>query len=164
MDHLFIMVKTSTLDLATAKVKEIAMMRTDDKGNQILAIVDPGSMDEFRDVTEGKFVIVSYFGYEFYKPLLDSHWGSENNILKGHTWVDLQQVAWPLTFDELLHDRSLEALGKYLGLVSPDKLWLLHQCYWTLMRRLTTGILFEKKVREKGGGFFESAQQLIRRF
>lgn len=162
MDHLFIMIKTDTLDLATAKVKEIQMLRTDDKGNQILAIVDT-DMEEFKDIVDGQFVIVSYFGHVFYKPLLEKYWG-EDNILKNHSWLNLEQLAWPLTFDNHLSDRSLEALGKHLGHVSPDKLWLLHQCYWTLMRRITTGLLIEEKARKKGGQFFETVQQFVRRF
>ncbi len=162
MDHLFIMVKTDNFDLATAKVKEISMLRTDDKANQILGIIET-SEEEFKDITDGRYVIVSYFGSEFYKPLLEKFWGKDN-ILKNHSWINVEQLAWPLTFDSALEDRSLESLGKHLNIISPDKLWLLHECYWTLMRRITTGLLFEKKAREKGGRLFETAQQLVRRF
>ncbi len=162
MEHLFVMAKTDTFDLETAQVKEVAMLRTTETGNQILAVVGT-DMQDFRDIADGKYVIISYFGSEFYKPLLEKYWG-KNNVLAKHTWVNLEQLAWPLMFDDAIKDRSIQSLGKHLGLVSPDALWLLNQSYWTLMRRLTTGIFLEEKARKKGGRWFEAAQQFVRRF
>ena len=182
MDHLFIMMDVTSLRLDKAVIKGITMLRTDDKGNQILAITQNAiqsdiqdydlrlklAFDEFKDsgIVDGEFIIVGYFGHDFYKPLIEMHCDKHgvSNILSGKPWLSLEQIAWPLYFDNTLSDRKIETLAKHLGIVSTDKLWLLHQCYWTLMRRLTTGVLFESKAREKGGRFFEAAQQFVRRF
>lgn len=183
MDHVFVMCKVSSMKLPTARIQEIAMLRTDDKGKQIDAtlqniIDDPddkvyrsnirGAMGEFADMLTGEFVYISYFGHDFYKPLLIRECDNacyRTVDLTGHAWVDLEQVAWPLFFDNTLKSRSIEDLARYLGItVTSDKLWLLRECYWVLMRRLTTGILFEAKARAGGGRLYEATQQFVRRF
>ena len=177
MDHLFIMMDVTSMRLDKAVIKSITMLRTDDKGNQILAITQnilktyddfKLAFEEFEEIVQGEFIVISYFGHDFYRPLLEANTKCGLTHIKtgleNKPWLSLEQVAWPLYFDNTLSDRKIETLAKHLGIVSTDKLWLLHQCYWTLMRRLTTGVLFESKAREKGGRFFEAAQQFVRRF
>jgi hypothetical protein len=79
-------------------------------------------------------------------------------------WIGVEQLAWPLAFDNKLKDRTIEALGEHLNILERDPLWLLHECYWTLMRRLTTGILLEEQARTHGGPLFEIAQRAVRKF
>lgn len=174
MDHVFIMIGATSMRIEKAVITAIDILRTDDKGNQIIAMHhECKGLENFNDVIDsietildGDFVVISYFGFQFYKPLLENYCdvaGFKSKLIK-QPWISLEQIAWPLYFDGNLKDRSIEQLGKYLGIIANDKLWLLHQCYWTLMRRLTTGIFLETKAREKGGRFFETAQQFIRRF
>lgn len=179
MDHIFIMMQTTSFN--KPKLTRIDALRTDDKGNQIVSAnsgkrVGEGK-DAYRDLLSplqdvilnpqlgSRYIIVSYFGQDFYREVLhDACKQAKIPPLLTRSWIGVEQLAWPLAFDNKLKDRSLESLAEFLNIGSNDALWSLYSCYWTLMRRITTGIMLEEKARTHGGPIFEIAQQLVRQF
>lgn len=181
MDHVFLMLEVTPLSSVSGKLCRIAALRTDEKGNQLAAydkIFEPSNeKDVLRPILielqniilashlGDKYIIVSYFGQDFYREVLHKACKVANvEKLFTRSWIGVEQLAWPYAFDKKLRDRKLETLGAFLSIPDRDPLWILVSCYWTLMRRITTGILLEEQARTHGGPVFEMAQKLVRRF
>lgn len=179
LDHIFLMLDTSSLK-ESAKLKSISALRTDDKGKQ-LAFYEKTLVNQeketIRSVLLGlesvilpsnlgdKYVVVSYFGQDFYRDILSKACKTSNiPQLFTRSWIGVEQLAWHLAFNNKLKNRSIEALAEYLEVRESDALWTLYQCYWTLMRRATTGNYLETQARTHGGPVFELAQKFVQQF
>lgn len=179
LDHIFFMLETSSLK-DSAKLKRVTALRTDDKGKQLAFYekdVISQEKESLRAVLLGlesvilpsnlgdKYVVVSYFGQDFYRDVLNRVCKSANvPTLFTRSWIGVEQLAWHLAFSNKLKNRSIEALAEYLEVHESDALWTLYHCYWTLMRRATTGNYLETQARKHGGPAFELAQKLVNQF
>ncbi len=180
-DHIFIMLETTQLDVQAGKLKRVSAIRTNEKGQQLCSfdkVIEPTDDKEvirplmlslestmLQNTMGDRYVIVSYFGHVFYRPMLEKYFKLANIKMPfTRSWVGVEQLAWPYAFDGKLRDRTLGALADYLEIKETEPLWILYHCYWTLMRRLTTGILLEDQARSHGGPIFEMGQKLIRQF
>lgn len=179
LDHIFLMLETSSLK-ESAKLKRILALRTDEKGKQLAFYekdVISQDKDSLRAVLLGlesvilpsnmgdKYVVVSYFGQDFYRDVLNKACKAANiPTLFTRSWIGVEQLAWPLAFSNKLKNRSIEALAEYLEVRENDALWTLYQCYWTLMRRAVTANFLETQARTHAGPAFELAQRFIQQF
>jgi hypothetical protein len=179
MDHIFLMLDTSSLK-DSAKLKRIQALRTDEKGKQ-LAFYEKDVRSQDKDTLRAallglesvilpsnlgdKYVIISYFGQDFYREVLNNACKAANiPALFTRAWIGVEQLAWHLAFSNKLKNRSIEALAEYLEVREKDALWTLYNCYWILMRRATTGNYLETQARTHGGPVFELAQRFVQQF
>lgn len=181
MDHIFFILEVTKLDVNQGKVKRLSGLRTNEKGEQLCSfdkVFEPTADKDFLRTLlltfeatmepphlGSKYVVISFFGQDFYREMLNALCKRANlPKLLTRSWIGLEQIAWPIAFDGKVKDRSIESLAEYLKITANDPLWTLYDCYWTLMRRITTGILLEEKARSHGGPIFELAQKTIRQF
>jgi hypothetical protein len=181
MDHIFLMLETTVLSVKTAKLKRVSALRTNKKGQQLCSFEKVIEADDDKESVHTlmtglenimlqnnlgeKYVVISYFGQDFYRPMLEKYCKIANMKMPfTRAWIGLEQLAWPYAFDGKLRNRSIGALGELLEIKETEPLWLLYQCYWTLMRRLTTGVLMEDQARSHAGPLFEMGQKFLRQF
>jgi hypothetical protein len=179
LDHIFLMLETSSMK-ESAKIKRIQALRTDEKGTQ-LAFYEKTFVNQEKDTVRSvllglesvilpsnmgdKYVVVSYFGQDFYREVLSKACKSSNlPPMFTRSWIGVEQLAWHLAFNNKLKNRSIEALAEYLEVREIDALWTLYKCYWTLMRRAITGSFLEQQARTHGGPAYEIAQRFLQQF
>jgi hypothetical protein len=167
LDHVFIELGLSEDNIAAASVTGMAAVRTDRKGKVLAAYSEACSIRGLDDIdiesVYGKvndrllrpyaeaYVVVAQHA-QTYKGILGG------SCFRGRAWLDIAQLAWPLGYCGMIHDRNLDTLAKYLGCKSKGaggtmsgNCETLVRVYWTMMNRYRAALLAEEVIRDIGG-------------
>ena len=171
--------KTSILAAFTSKVTPKKSVSSDARKianyNEIEwkeSIPFESAISAFRDTIlryDEKYVIITHLS-DIVRPLLRAEVeriGKKEELFSGRAWVDVAQLAWPLTFNHMIKSRSLEALSAHFGVTlepnqsSADNCTALLNVYNHMMRRYSTALAGEEAVREFGGETLQNIRNMI---
>lgn len=121
-----------------------------------------------RMVTPEPFVLVSY-QKEITRALLrieNEKTGSVDRFI-GRSWLDVNDLAWPLVVSGQLKSRTLEALAAHFGVMlsahsdSGDIVTALLSIYGSMMTRYNTALKGESMLREAGGETLQGLRNML---
>jgi hypothetical protein len=182
MDHIFIHTTFSGLG-PSAKLKEIAAVRTDEKGAVLTSrneVIDQSTENSYTFPVhialksirqamldrEDKYVVVMY--HEAHKQMIRAQEDPKAPIFDGRSWIDVTQLVWPMVFGGLIKDRSLKALIEFCKLPSysgagraDEDVTFLSRVYWSVMRKYNTALHIEDFATEVGGERLAAFRQLF---
>lgn len=183
MDHIFLMVKASSMKMKEANIIEIASIRTNGQLGSItkrsVLAAFTSDVSDFKstvkeleknilDKFDNKYVVVTHIS-DITKTLLRN--GYEKNNIKtelfdGRAWVDINQLAWPLVASGIIPNRQLQTIAKHFELAysetdSADLCTVLVNIYGHMMRQFKTALIGEEAVRDFGGETFKNIRQMM---
>lgn len=115
------------------------------------------------------YVVVAYRA-EFVRPMLRNQCekaGMTEEVFPGRSWLDIGQLAWPLSYAEQLETRTIRALADHFGIKirsesdAADVCTAMVNVYGAMMRRYHTALTGEKAVRELGGETLQGLRRII---
>lgn len=178
MNHVFIYALPTSQE-KDARISEISAVRVSGFGPYRKAHIQTAYTDTnvnaklmkelyARIVTPEPFVLVSY-SKEITRALLrieNEKTGSEDKFA-GRSWLDVNDLAWPLVVSGQLHSRTLEALAAHFGVMltthsdSSDIVTALLSIYGSMMTRYNTALKGESMLREAGGETLQGLRNML---
>jgi hypothetical protein len=189
LDHIFIDLAVSDPDPNKGEILALAVVRTDYKGKVLKAFSETiSTSDEFDErrfktvigrmqelilakTFEMSYIVVAYGGDD--RRFLRSSWEriahDEAEVFPRRAWLDVQQLAWPLIFNDMMSDRTLDSLCVQFG-ISRDASTVdtamgdceaLVRIYWAMMTRYRGALKGEEMVRQAGGETLAKVRKVV---
>lgn len=188
LDHIFIDLAVTDPNPEKGKIIALAAVRTDKRGNVLAAFSDETSTGgEYSEALfkksiaamesailakrfEMSYIVVAHFAEVDRRFLTSAYEAASLGIpFPKRAWLDTAQMAWPLVYNDMIAERTLDSLCVHFGIERKAETYdtamgdceALVRVYWAMMARYRGALQGEELVRNVGGETLAKARKMF---